>query len=322
MTKKSTAQTGKTAGKSIDKLPQQLWWISDAPLFIDRQLVTRFHDAVVWPEFENQSRHQQKINALSVGGTLGGEAGAEVNTGGFAEWLVGKMKGSAKVSAEFTAESSGTNASSFSGTIVSNPERKLIELVVEYLTFFRERIVFVDAPSGVFTNLDGKKMDMAEVIELLERPPRPLVFMALASQSPIFPTMVELESGGFRAVFQKLEDKLLAKTNPTPKFSEDNEEAAAYWTAIKQAFDKSGASRTAMQELESACDGHRIGWIDFRVLFGEKSNSAHLHVVPAGEYHTGVFGYNFVHRGYKYGCRLIGTLKSGNDINVLAIYDN
>ncbi len=32
---------------------------------------------------------------------------------------------------------------------------------------------------------------------------------------------------------------------------------------------------------------------------------------------TGVFAYNFVPRGFNYGLRIVGTLKSGPDVNVL-----
>jgi hypothetical protein len=46
-----------------------------------------------------------------------------------------------------------------------------------------------------------------------------------------------------------------------------------------------------------------------------------FHVCPAGKYDTGVFAYNFIKRGYKHGLRLIGTLKSEPDMNVLAIYE-
>lgn len=76
-----------------------------------------------------------------------------------------------------------------------------------------------------------------------------------------------------------------------------------------------------MQVLEQSCEIGRIGWIDFRILFNDKGDTAHLHIVPAGAYYAGTFGYNFVHRAYRYGCRIVGSLKSGNDVNVLAIYE-
>jgi hypothetical protein len=44
-------------------------------------------------------------------------------------------------------------------------------------------------------------------------------------------------------------------------------------------------------------------------------------MVPAATYDTGTFAYNFIKRGYKHGIRLVGTLKSEPDMNVLAIYE-
>ncbi|MCA9045229.1 MAG: hypothetical protein KDA69_12960, partial [Planctomycetaceae bacterium] len=73
---------------------------------------------------------------------------------------------------------------------------------------------------------------------------------------------------------------------------------------------------------EKAASQHgRIRWIDFRVPISEQGDTLHLHVVPAAKYDTGVFAYNFVKRGFKHGLRLVGTLKSEPDMNVLAIYE-
>jgi hypothetical protein len=43
--------------------------------------------------------------------------------------------------------------------------------------------------------------------------------------------------------------------------------------------------------------------------------------VAHGDYDTGVFAYNFVKRGFSHGLRLVGTLKAGTDVNVLAIFE-
>ena len=45
----------------------------------------------------------------------------------------------------------------------------------------------------------------------------------------------------------------------------------------------------------------------------------HLHLGARGKYDTGVFAYNLVNRTFKHGVRLVGTLKSEPDLNVLAI---
>ena len=81
-------------------------------------------------------------------------------------------------------------------------------------------------------------------------------------------------------------------------------------------------SKEAMLVIEDASTSHgRINWIDFRLPLSESGDTLHLHITPAGSTDAGVFGYNFVRRGYKHGIRLVGTLKAGLDMNVLAIYD-
>jgi hypothetical protein len=47
----------------------------------------------------------------------------------------------------------------------------------------------------------------------------------------------------------------------------------------------------------------------------------HLHIAARGRYETGAFGYNFITRGFKHGLRIVGTLKSEPDLNVLAIFE-
>ena len=74
--------------------------------------------------------------------------------------------------------------------------------------------------------------------------------------------------------------------------------------------------------VETAAKRHgRINWIDFRLPLDAEGNTLHLHVVPGGQWDAGVFGYNFVRRAYKHGVRIVGTLKSEPDMNVLAIFD-
>jgi hypothetical protein len=40
-----------------------------------------------------------------------------------------------------------------------------------------------------------------------------------------------------------------------------------------------------------------------------------------GDYDTGVFAYNFIRRGERYGLRIMGSLKSQPALNVLAAYE-
>jgi hypothetical protein len=296
----------------------RLWWLVDAPLFIDRDLVGRLHDAIVWPEFSEETRSTERFKKISGSGELGAEAEAEGELAppDFLKWIGPKLKAKAKIAAKgvLARESGSTTAES--GRVVDNPERRLNELVLEYLEEFPDRVVFVDVPGGTYTNHRGM-LSEAQISELLQSPPRPLVFMDIQPKSPIFPTMIEMENGVFKPVFETLDPKLLKGLNPAPKYDDDSSKRKEYWAAIEQNF----RSRIAMEEVEKACSEGRIGWIDFRLLFKRDGATAHLHIVPGGRSYAGVFAYNFIHRGYKHGCRVVGSLKSGNDVNVLAIYE-
>ena len=62
-------------------------------------------------------------------------------------------------------------------------------------------------------------------------------------------------------------------------------------------------------------DGGRPRWIDYKMTFatGDKLN---LHVIAYGDYDTGVFAYNLIRRGWRYGLRIVGSLKSQPALNV------
>jgi hypothetical protein len=51
------------------------------------------------------------------------------------------------------------------------------------------------------------------------------------------------------------------------------------------------------------------------------STTLHLDVSARGDYDTGVFAYNFIRRGERYGLRIVGSLKSKPALNVLAAYE-
>lgn len=71
----------------------------------------------------------------------------------------------------------------------------------------------------------------------------------------------------------------------------------------------------------AASKNGRIKWIDYRLPISHEGDTIHLHVCPNGDYDTGVFAYNLIKRGFKHGLRLVGTLKSEPDMNVLAIFE-
>jgi len=77
----------------------------------------------------------------------------------------------------------------------------------------------------------------------------------------------------------------------------------------------------AVKVVEEAIGtGGRPRWIDYRMTFST-DEVLHLHVDAHGDYDTGVFAYNLLRRGQRYGLRIVGSLKSQPALNVLAIYE-
>jgi hypothetical protein len=91
-----------------------------------------------------------------------------------------------------------------------------------------------------------------------------------------------------------------------------------YWAWFERNFNASRAMHVV--EKASALRGG-LRWIDFRVPLTAEGDTLHLHIAPNQSYPTGTFAYNLIKRGHKHGLRLVGTLKSEPDMNVLAIYE-
>ena len=92
----------------------------------------------------------------------------------------------------------------------------------------------------------------------------------------------------------------------------------AYW----KWYAESTTDDQAMKAIERTAKDQRIQWIAYRVSLNDGDGPyLHLTVSAKGLYETGVLAYNLVKRGAKHGLRIIGTLKSEPDVNVLAIFE-
>ena len=95
-------------------------------------------------------------------------------------------------------------------------------------------------------------------------------------------------------------------------------ERNAYW----QWFLDHWNDREALKVIEESANGAGIEWIDYRVPVAKPDPVfLHLRFRPRTTYESGVFAYSLVSRAYKHGLRLIGTLKSEPDLDVLAAFD-
>jgi hypothetical protein len=300
-----------------DSLPGD--WLLDAPLFIDDQLITSLYYAVALPEFEEEyvtiSTTQVKTSKWSAGGAVEAEAG----TGPIAH-LLASLKIKAKVQADRGGETQQGTDDTIRLVPVKAPERRLLNLAVHYVANLENRVWNV-------WGLDDDTWINEALATVGEA--KPLVFLDVPSGSPIVPMAAELTDGKVVLFFNRIAAAIKGpgeKLPPEYPQIEDAEALKDYWewfmTARPGGADTSYLLMNVVEETIGA--GGRPRWIDYRVPLGRvkfQTDSLHLHIKGRQIYDTGDFAYHFVHRGRKHGFRVVGTLKEGPALNVLAIYE-
>ena len=81
----------------------------------------------------------------------------------------------------------------------------------------------------------------------------------------------------------------------------------AYWNWFADHWNADKAV-TVVEEVIGV--GGRPRWIAYRMTFPGGTTTLHLDVSARGDYDTGVFAYNYIRRGERYGLRIVGSLKS------------
>lgn len=305
---------------------RDLFWIADAPLFIDERLVSRFFDAVVRPKFEHVSGDaiEAEHNEKSLAGELGISAEVGLKLPEFLKPLKADVKAEGAMSAD--AKRQTTNSSTTHFRYIWNAERQLEELTRHYLVRYRDRIVTTRGVLQGDASSSGQKWyDLGR--DFFLNVPRPMAFLDLEPGTILIPTAAEFTDGSVILLYEELVRRLTDENGgPMRNYPDDSrvevkalrEQRKTYWATFKKFFD----SRRAMVVVEEASSKHgRINWIDFRMPLDDDGNTLHLHIVPAGTADAGTFAYNFVRRAYRHGVRIAGTLKSEPDLNVMAIYD-
>jgi len=294
--------------------PWRIWFLADAPLFIDVPQVIGLYDAIFRPEFEVASRTRSRSD------TKAEELSEELNiTGEVAIPTIFKISAARKTGSKI--EMTTTRVDPLTETAVLSPETRLEKLVNVYAYSYPDRLFRIDSRCISLTDLTGKSLDWQEAEDNLNEPGvRPLIFFDLDKGSRFIPMFAELHTG-WRVELHKQLIRSAPKRRTVPVYpargSVDYEESRMiYWNA----FD----STIAMEIVEKATQsGGRIDWIDFRIVGLDRDVSVpiHLHLSPRGQFPTGTFAYQLIRRGENHGIRLLGTLKKGEDVNVLAIYE-
>ena len=294
-------------------LPRELLWLLDAPLFIDDIQVDAFYDAVLRPDYEETTA--TLTNTVNTENTFGGafELGVAL------PWF-----GKTGLSGHVDRTKAVGKGSEVSLNRISNAYRHLIALALHYATQTESNRLVVASPErGTFTNASGSSIAENWLGgTFIEDLPRALVLLEIPPRSCLIPAALELANGEVTVLAENFGKELAGKdAEEYPGSMAKPEEQAAYFKWFAEHFD----DRIALKVVESAVKDRQIAWIDYNVSLAGDSLTAppfmHLHLVGHGAYDTGVFGYNFIVRGFNHGLRIVGTLKSGPDLNVLAVFE-
>lgn len=312
----SVKEVGDPPGQARPSLPSSLLWLGDSPMFIDSQQVQSFYDAVIRPEYEQDSV------VLSQSVTAGTQIAGGLTVGSAFPWV----KAEANVSAQRTKQHEKGNAVTLKP--VNTAQRQLEHLALYYVDHYlmgdHPRVRMVSCHKGE----DGQpRFEVTPGTQAWDDPqlillsPRMLLFIDLSAGTCFIPTAIETVRGKVLTLYDQLADAMAPKDQPPPRYpgsSPDMEgQRAKYW----QWFDDHFNDTKAMEVVEKTVETDRIEWIDYRVSMGRGKHFLHLHASARGDYDTGTFAYQLIKRGSKHGLRLVGTLKSEPDMNVLAIFE-
>ena len=302
------------ANKAVD-LPASILWLLDAPLFIDGPQVDALYDASIRPDYEGGTLTLSE--SVSKETTIGGGVTVEAAI----PWLT---KGTAQLEAD--RKQGRSSGSERTLAVVTNPYRHLVLLALHYSQNLKDRTreVTYSVGNGGVTVEENPPTDNAwDSPEFIAQSPRALVLMDLPSETKLIPTAAEISKGTILPLFDDV-SAALAKQSKSwapdypgsgPEYEVERKE---YWRWFSDHFHDT----TVMETVESQIREQRIEWIDFRMAIGEDGDPfLHLHILARGVYAAGTFTYNLIKRASKHGIRLVGTLKSEPDMNVLAIFD-
>jgi hypothetical protein len=285
---------------------------------MDDRLLDRLYNAIIRPEYillessETTERGQRKT----------GKAGVEVTSETSIIPAFWKVAGT--MNAAYEGEEELTRGAQVTKQFVHSSERRLQEIVAHYGDKHPDRL-FIDQPGETpLRDLSGKDVSWDEAIQLLEVPgPRPLLFIELAPLVPIMPMAGGTEAGTTVLLSAQMIKEMAAKGDVVPPWPADDDcdapkKKTEHWAAFMRKYDNWIATRVVDHGFGNE---HRLEWIDFRIQVNTRDKPIHIHFAAAGKHHVGEFAYNVVRRGYKEGLRLVGRLKRGCDVNVIALYE-
>lgn len=295
----------------ISDLPPPLLWLKDAPLLIDEATLASYYDAVVRPPHTEESRVIKVSEATKK--TMEGKLGAK-GTFSLAAWLAPVFDAKAEASAEAKAgrEKSSGEEQTITLAAIHTPQRQLEQLTIFYAATM---------PSRLFLVSDLSEKDWRDN-SIIAQPPRALAFLDLPAGTKLIPTAAEFMKGTIVTFF----DKISADDGRRPPAYPSRRDNALSFETDRLSYWKWYSENYRPQQMidlieEAAAENGPINWIDYRIPLSTEGETLHIHVSGRGNYHTGTYAYYMVRRAYEFGLRLVGTLKTEPDMNVLAVYE-
>jgi hypothetical protein len=195
---------------------------------------------------------------------------------------------------------------------IDNAARQLVQLALHYLVNQPERICVV-----------GRDIPLPRA-ETIAASPRMIAFVDVPPGTRFLPQAAELNDGRVVTFFSPLVEALKRDGGTLPAAYPEStatdagrRQRDAYWNWFADHWN----ADTAVKVIEDVIGvGGRSRWIAYRMTF-DSGTTLHLDVSARGDYDTGIFAYNFIRRGERYGLRVVGSLKSQPALNVLAAYE-
>jgi len=297
----------RSTDKSEQQVPKELLWLLDAPLFIDEVQIEAFYDAILRPELDQTALQLSRDVSNQIGGGIGFSFGA----------LVPGLSTSA------SGSTTRTRGESADYRVVSNPYRHLLSVALHYHQNVRNRMKTVTyVKAGDTYQIAEKDQPFWYDPAFISDVPRALLFMDLPRGTKFIPAAAEAGievHEVFKTIEKEFAERSKTTAPPYPGGAPEQAEARRiYWEWFSRHFDET----VAMRAVEAEVKGKPLNWIAYRVaLPGVGEPFLHLWVSARGRFDTGTFAYNFIKRGFKHGLRLVGTLKSEPDLNVLAVFE-
>lgn len=289
-----------------------LAWLADAPLFIDAEQISAFYDAVVMPENDTDKISISTKDVALSKTSVTGKVGAKVGTGALLATIFPFLD--AEASAEGAGGHERSKGAERADVIelrpIRTPHRQLVQLALHYAANLPNRVCYLRDGNW------GRLLDPLYIAEI----PRALVFLDLLPRQPIIPLATELATGRVVTLFDELAaemSKNVRSLPPSYPMADDREVTRRYW----EWYSANYSPIAAMNVLERGIgEGGLARWVDYRLKMTD-DESLHFSMRGRGKFATGIHAFSTIFRGHEHGLRIVGTVKSGPDLSVLALFE-